>query len=175
MTTPVQSSTVVQDLARSLMQTFDTNKDGQLGSDEFGKFLGQLLGGIKTAEGSPVSAAAQGGPQTLTRGGVQNTHLFEGFDFGREQQVEKSAKDAFLMLAGGSASVPNTKPEAEAWFNQHIRGGMESLGHKIEWVKGDKFQFSNWQGTFVVDFVRGVEGANPSFWWGADPAGSRFT
>ncbi len=175
MTSPVQSATVVQDLARSLMQTFDKNGDGQLGGDEFGSFLGQLLGGIKTAGGTTLSAAAQSGPQTLTRGGIQNAQLFEGFDFGREQNVEKSAKDAFAMLAGSAGSVPQTKPEAEAWFNQNVKAGMEQLGHKIDWVKGDKFQFSNWQGSFVVDFVRGVEGPNPAFWWGADPAGAKFT
>jgi hypothetical protein len=42
---------------------------------------------------------------------------------------------------------------------------MEKLGHRINWVKGDKFQFSNWQGTFVVDFVRGADGADPAVVW----------
>lgn len=174
MTTPVQSSTAVQDLARSLMQTFDKNGDSQLGSDEFDDFLGQLLGGIKTAGGTLTAGT---GPQlqTLSRGAVENTHLFEGFNFDREQLVEKSAKDAFAMLAGKTGSVPATKAGAEAWFNQNIKAGMEELGHKVDWVQGDKFQFSNWQGTWVVDFVRGADGPNPAFWWGADPAGASFT
>lgn len=174
MTTPVQSSTAVQDLARTLMQTFDKNGDNQLGGDEFKDFLGQLLGGISTAGGT-LTAAASAQPQTLSRGGVENKHLFEGFNFDREQLVEKSAKDAFAMLAGRTGSVPPTKAGAEAWFNQHIKAGMEELGHKIEWVQGDKFQFSNWQGTWVVDFVRGADAPNPAFWWGADPAGASFT
>lgn len=174
MTTSVQSSTAVQDLARSLMQTFDKNGDSQLGSDEFNDFLGQLLGGIKTASGT---LTADTGPQlqTLSRGGVENRHLFEGFNFDREQLVEKSAKDAFAMLAGKTGGVPATKAGAETWFNQNIKAGMEELGHKIDWVQGDKFQFSNWQGTWVVDFVRGADGPNPAFWWGADPAGASFT
>lgn len=178
MTTSVQSSTAVQDLARSLMQTFDKNADNQLGADEFNDFLGQLLGGIKTASGTLTAGtgAATGTQlQTLSRGGVDNKHLFEGFNFDREQLVEKSAKDAFAMLAGKSGSVPPTKSDAESWFNQNIKAGMEELGHKVEWVKGDKFQFSNWQGSFVVDFVRGADGPNPAFWWGADPAGASFT
>lgn len=175
MTTPVQSSTAVQDLARSLMQTFDKNSDNKLGADEFNDFLGQLLGGISTATGTLQAATATPQLQTLTRGGVQNTHLFEGFDFGREQLVEKSAKDAFAMLAGKVGSVPATKAGAEAWFNEHIKSGMEQLGHKVDWVQGDKFQFTNWQGSWVVDFVRGADGPNPAFWWGADPAGASFT
>lgn len=174
MTTPVQSSTAVQDLARTLMQTFDKNGDNQLGGDEFKHFLGQLLGGINGAGGT-LTATAAAQPQVLSRGGIENKHLFEGFNFDREQLVEKSAKDAFAMLAGRTGSVPPTKAGAEAWFNQHIKAGMEELGHKIDWVQGDKFQFSNWQGTWVVDFVRGADGPNPAFWWGADPAGASFT
>jgi hypothetical protein len=40
----------------------------------------------------------------------------------------------------------------------------------VNWVKGDKFEFTNWQGTYVVDFVRGADGPDPALWWGADPA-----
>ena len=177
MTTPVQSSTAVQDLARPLMQTFDKNGDSQLGKDEFNDFLGQLLNGIKTGSGTLTAGTGTATPQlqTLSRGGVENQHLFEGFNFSREQLVEKSAKDAFAMLAGKTGSVPPTKAGAEAWFNANIRSGMEELGHKVDWVKGDKFQFTNWQGSWEVDFVRGADGPNPAFWWGADPAGASFT
>lgn len=172
--TTIQSSTAVQDLTRSLMQTFDKNGDNQLGTDEFNDFLGQLLGGIQTSTGV-LSASSATQPQALSRGGVEHKHLFEGFNFDREQLVEKSAKDAFAMLAGRGGTVPPTKQAAEAWFNQNIKAGMDELGHKIDWVKGDKFQFSNWQGSYVVDFVRGADGPNPAFWWGADPAGAAFT
>ena len=64
--------------------------------------------------------------------------------------------------------MPQTKAEAEAWFNANIKGQMESLGHKVSWVKGDKFQFTNWQGTFTVDFLRGADGGNPAFAWGIE-------
>lgn len=49
--TTIQSSTAVQDLTRSLMQTFDKNGDNQLGTDEFNDFLGQLLGGTRHPRG----------------------------------------------------------------------------------------------------------------------------
>lgn len=170
-TVQATSATAVQDLAKNLIKSFDANSDGQLGQEEFGAFLSQLMNGIKTASGATLAAStATTGPQTLTRG-VQNRHLFEGFNFDREQLVEKSAKDAFASLAGATGAVPATKAEAESWFNQHIRAGMEGLGHKIEWVKGDKFQFTNWQGSYVVDFVRGADGPNPAFTWLADPVG----
>ncbi|MGI8673052.1 MAG: EF-hand domain-containing protein [Luteitalea sp.] len=169
-TVQAASATAVQDLAKSLMKTFDANSDGQLGHDEFGAFLSQLMGGIQTAGGTLAASTATTGPQTLTRG-VQNRQLFEGFNFDREQNIEKSAKDAFASIAGASGTVPAAKAAAESWFNQHVKGGMEQLGHKVDWVKGDKFQFSNWQGSWVVDFVRGADGPNPAFTWLADAAG----
>ncbi len=61
--------------------------------------------------------------------------------------------------------MPTTKADAESWFNSNVKGEMEKLGHRINWVKGDKFQFSNSQGTFVVDFVRGADGADPAIVW----------
>lgn len=170
-TVQATSTTVVQDLAQRLMQTFDTNADGKLGADEFGAFLSQLMNGVTTASGT-----LQTGRQLQTLGrGITNRGLFEGFDFDREQNVTKSAKDAFASLADRMGAVPATKVEAESWFNQHIRAGMEELGHKIDWVKGDKFQFTNWQGTYVVDFVRGADGPNPAFTWLAEHAGPSWT
>jgi hypothetical protein len=61
--------------------------------------------------------------------------------------------------------MPTSKADAEAWFNSSIKGEMEQLGHKIDWVKGDRFQFTNWQGTFVVDYVRGAASGNPALAW----------
>ena len=175
-TVQATSATAVQDLAKNLIKTFDANSDGQLGQDEFGSFLSQLMSGIQTASGtlSASSQTATPGLQTLSKGPLRRD-LFEGFNFDREQLVEKSAKDAFASLASGAGAVPATKAEAESWFNQNIKSGMESLGHKVDWVQGDKFQFSNWQGSWVVDFVRGADGPNPSFSWQAEPAGASFT
>ncbi|WP_396623565.1 hypothetical protein [Luteitalea sp.] len=174
-TVQATSATAVQDLAQTLIKTFDANSDGQLGQDEFGSFLSQLMGGIQTASGTLSASSTQAtGLQTLSKGALRRD-LFEGFNFDREQNIEKSAKDAFASLASAAGAVPATKAEAESWFNANIKQGMESLGHKVDWVKGDKFQFSNWQGTWEVDFVRGADGPNPAFTWLADPAGASHT
>ena len=58
---------------------------------------------------------------------------------------------------------------------RHIKPGMESLGHNVDWVKDDKIQFRNWQGSSVVDFVRGADGPKPSFTWLVDPAAASVT
>jgi hypothetical protein len=144
----------VQQLAQSLMSRFDANNDGSLSREEFSGLIGQLMGALnpgKLREG-------EGGPAVK----------FEGFDFVRPQDTKKSAKDAFARIARDVGSMPLTKTEAEVWFTTHVRESFEALGHKVNWVKGDKFSFTNWQGTFTVDFVRGADGPDPALWWGVE-------
>lgn len=164
MTNPI-SQNPVQDLAKSLMDAFDKNSDGQLTTDEFSSFLSKLLSGVKT-EGALGTVAKAVQPETSMLAGA--SLRFEGFNFERSQDVNSSAKDAFAMLAKRSGSLPQSKSDAESWFNTHIKAGMEELGHKINWVKGDKFSATNWQGTFTVDFIRGADGPDPAFQWGVE-------
>lgn len=164
---PIQAGGGVQDLARSLMTAVDGNRDGQLSTEEFSSFLAKLLTGIRT-EATAANFAGLANSPTPASPSAGGSARFEGFDFGRPQDTQRSAKDAFAMLAQRAGSVPQTKAEAESWFNTNIRGEMERLGHRVEWVKGDKFQFTNWQGTFTVDFVRGADGPSPAFWWGVE-------
>ena len=175
-TVQATSATAVQDLAKNLIKSFDANSDGQLGQDEFGSFLSQLMNGIQTASGTMTASSADGrhGTSDAFEGrapprpvrGLQLRPRAERGEVGQGRLRESRQR-------GGR--VPATKTEAESWFNQNVKQGMESLGHKVDWVKGDKFQFSNWQGSWVVDFVRGADGPNPRFTWLADQAGASFT
>jgi hypothetical protein len=163
------SGASVNDLAKTLMQTYDTNSDGQLASDEFGTFLGKLLSGMQ----STTAAAAGSFPITSVTntmafklGAVSSGSVkFEGFNFDSTNNLRESAKYAFAAAAQKSGTMPTTKAEAESWFNTNIKSEMESLGHRINWVKGDKFQVTSPQGTFVVDFVRGADGSDPAIVW----------
>ncbi|MEZ5285887.1 MAG: hypothetical protein R2712_13990 [Vicinamibacterales bacterium] len=147
----------VDQLADSLLNRFDANKDGQLSKTEFSGLLGELMGSLQSS-------------RSFAEGEGSGSMKFEGFNFSRAQDPEKSAKDAFAMIAKKVGSMPLTKSEAESWFNNNVKAEFESLGHKVNWVQGDKFQFTNWQGTYTVDFVRGADGPDPAFWWGADAA-----
>lgn len=159
----------LQDLAATLLKGFDSNSDGKLSSEEFSS----LITGLAAQFGvTPNSTAAAYSTSVATKpivstavdfGGMANQ--FEGFDLGRAQDTSKSAKDAFASLAAKSGRLPTTKTEAESWFNANVKSGMEALGHKINWVQGDKFSFTNWQGTYEVDFIRGADGPNPAFTW----------
>ena len=96
---------------------------------------------------------------------------FEGFDFAREQNVQKSAKDAFADLAKKAGPAPlNDKAQLGAWFSQHIQPGMDALGHKVSSVDGDKFRFKNWQGEYDVDYGRGAGADGGALAWQATDA-----
>jgi hypothetical protein len=159
----INSTTSVQDLAKSLMQTFDTNSDGKLTTDEFGAFLSKLLSGVNTAASATAAAATNTPGATATIG--TSSIKFEGFDFSATKDPLKSAKYSFANAAKAAGTMPTSKAEAEAWFNQNIKAKMEADGHRINWVKGDKIQVSDANGTFVVDYVRGADSGSPALAW----------
>lgn len=161
----VNGTQSVQDLARTLMQNFDANKDGQVSTQEFGTFLTQLLSGINGAAGTAYKGTALGTSPTTSAVTGSSNLKFEGFDFAAVKDPAKSAKYAYAAAAKKSGIMPTSKADAEQWFNTSIKPEMEKLGHRIDWVRGDKFQFTNWQGTFVVDYVRGAGSGNPALAW----------
>lgn len=177
LTSPLPSGNI-QTLLNSLMNNVDTNRDGVVSTDEFGAFLTTLLSTTEVAGEPAPESPGTPTPTTPTPSPTTTQPLlptigtpgitFEGFDLTRAQDPQRSAKDAFAQIASSVGTTPQTKTEAEEWFNQHIRAGMEGLGHTIDWVNGDKFQFTNWQGTYVIDFVRGADGPAPALTWLVD-------
>jgi hypothetical protein len=147
-------------MARSLMRTVDTNGNGELSTEEFTSFLAKLMTGVQTGLAASPTAVT-----TPAAAGTTSNIKFEGFDFAKNADPAKSAKYAFAAAAQKIGTMPTSKADAEVWFNTNIEAEMEKLGHKIDWVKGDRFQFTNWQGTFVVDYVRGAASSNPALAW----------
>jgi hypothetical protein len=100
----------------------------------------------------------------------------EGFDFAREQNTGKSAKDAFAFLSNNAPPPPiNNKQALGAWFSQYVAPGMNALGHRIISVNGDSFTFSNWQGTFTVDFGRGAGAEGGALAWQVDDGSAQLS
>ncbi len=157
----IGSGVSVQDLAKSLMQTFDTNNDGKLTSDEFSTFLSKLLTGVTSAASTSAAATTAAATSTSSSSAVK----FEGFDFSVTKDPLKSAKYSFANAAKAAGTMPTSKTDAETWFNNNIKAKMQADGHTINWVKGDTFQFTDASGTFVVDFVRGADSGNPALAW----------
>jgi hypothetical protein len=111
--------------------------------------------GVWNGTGQVDPSAAVAAAQRST---PNNAVGLEGFDLGRAQDPSFSAKDSFAKAwqAAGSPPPGADKPALTAWFDQHIRAQMEADGHTINWVDGDKFNFTSPQGTFTVDWVRGA-------------------
>jgi hypothetical protein len=160
---PIQPGASIQEMARSLMRTVDSNGNGELSTEEFTNFLAKLMTGVQTGLAGNPTAATPG-----AAAGTTSNIRFEGFDFAKNADPAKSAKYAFAAAAQKIGTMPTSKPDAEVWFNTNIKAEMERLGHKIDWVKGDRFQFTNWQGTFVVDYVRAAATGNTALQWHVD-------
>ena len=95
---------------------------------------------------------------------------FGGFDFTREQNTGKSAKDAFADLANTAPPAPLTdKAALAAWFKQYVEPGMNALGHKVSAVEGDKFRYANHEGDFWVDYGVNAGAPNSNLAWQAEP------
>jgi len=103
--------------------------------------------------------------------GFTPRYAMEGFDFAREQNTGKSAKDAFAFLSNQAPPPPiNNKAALGEWFKKNVAPGMDALGHKIISIDGDKFTFENWQGRFTVDFGRGAGAEGGALAWQVDDA-----
>lgn len=179
-TTPVSASNSTQTLAQALVQKFDKDGDQKLDANEFWTLIQRIAeqltlnaparsAATATSAISPTpirSTSALTAPVTAVGANLP----FEGFNFNRVQDPQKSAKDAFAALAKRSTYMPHTKAECEEWFNTHIRQGMEELGYTIHWVQGDKFQVTAREGVYNIDFVRAAGGDNPGIQWLAEKA-----
>ena len=118
----------------------------------------------------PDPAPAQSSTQPSVFQGFTPRHAMEGFDFNREQNTGRSAKDAFAYLSNQAPPPPiNDKNALAQWFTQYIRPGMEQLGHHVTDVNGDTFRFNNWQGDFTVDYGRGAGADGGALAWQVDP------
>lgn len=103
-------------------------------------------------------------PQILQ--GFTPKYAMEGFNFGREQNTGKSAKDAFAYLANQAPPPPlNDKAALQQWTEQYIVPGMKQLGHDVSNVNGDTFHLKNWQGDFDVDYGRGAGADGGALAW----------
>jgi hypothetical protein len=86
-TSPIQATTVIQDLAKAITSRYDADGDGRLSSDEFSGFLSSFLGSMKTnpltapaSSGLPSATATSGTTPTADRAKVGT---MAGFDFAK--------------------------------------------------------------------------------------------
>jgi hypothetical protein len=89
--------------------------------------------------------------------GFDDTKLRSPLRLGKDG-LPTSAKYTFAKLAMTSRTMPHTKPQAEDWFNEHSREGMETRGFRVGWVRGDEALISTRERPEgeLITFVRGA-------------------
>ncbi len=150
------------------------NIDSTLGNRASGQPTSHTYGQPAAAQAVTAQTPQTYSPQIFQ--GFTPAQTMHGFDFAREQNTGKSAKDAFAFLSNEAAKQGHAAPlnggskdQYGNWFNTYIKPGFNQLGHNAQDAVGDKFRFSNWQGTYDVDFGENA-GAQGALAWMADDA-----
>jgi hypothetical protein len=162
---------------------------GSQESQNFGRKDPNAWAGVATAPTTPATTPPAAGATTPAAGattppavqpsifqGFTPKYAMEGFDFNREQNTGKSAKDAFAYLSQQAPPPPiNDKAALGKWAEQYIVPGMNALGHNVSNVQGDKFHLKNWQGDFDVDYGRGAGAEGGALAWQVDDPTARLS
>ncbi|MDP1569159.1 MAG: hypothetical protein Q8L86_04075 [Vicinamibacterales bacterium] len=189
----ISNGNPIQELARQLVQKFDTNRDGQLTTQEFTGFLTTFLGSLgkdgaasATATAGSGAGVAQGyqvaSAETGLLAGRGGGYAYGGFDFNQaaaNRDVTKSAKYAFAEATRraeeqGAGTMWHTKAGAEQFARQYVKPFLEQQGFSVHEIVGDKMRVSTREnpGGEWVDFVENVDGAHPRLAWQSDGAAS---
>lgn len=153
------SASAVDALARQLIQTFDSNRDGKLTAEEFTSVLRALI------EAKPnASANTSSVPSAMAASGVRRTDHLEGFDLAK-LDASQTTKYRFARAASefSLASVTD-KASAEALLNS-MRPTFEREGLNVLAVKGDRIQVLHEGQPLWIDVIRGAASGAPAFHW----------
>lgn len=164
---PVTYGNALQDLARALFNSVDSNADGQMGLDEFTVFLNRLVTTTTSASQSTVTGSAFS-PVTTTAltfsAGPRSS--MEGFDFGKIANTgHQTIKYRFARVAWNyDLSAVKDKAGAESVLRSMVPD-LEKAGLTVADVSGDKVKLKDGTEEFWVDVVRGANSGSPAFQW----------
>ena len=160
----VSSTNPLDQLARSLVDRFDANKDGQLTTDEFSSFLSNFLNSAATPSGTVPSITSA--PVSFAK--VATKQPLEGFDAGKLADLShNSLKYRFGRVAQNySLASVSDKASAQAVLNS-MKSDFAAANVDVLDVKGDKLQLKDDSGqTIWVDVIRGAgAGAGAGWQW----------
>ena len=113
------TSATIQNLARTVMEKFDSNQDGQFSADEFTGFLDDLVGSVSEQAASTPGKASTAAAATslfLSSAGITDSATTTGsayrdrmlgFDYGRFENARGSLKyDAANLMQGINPGEP---------------------------------------------------------------------
>lgn len=142
------TSNNISELIAKVMDRFDTDKDGQLSTGEFGHFLTGLLGGTPTGPSS--AAGGQAGPARPGQGGGEFRGKLSGFDFSKID--DPSIRDANTSKYKAARIFQDFKPMPESL--PAVIDRLQAEGVNAKQVSFDKIDFGDGYGP--IDVIQGA-------------------
>ena len=168
-TSPIQATTVIQDLAKAITSRYDADGDGRLSSDEFSGFLSSFLGSLQS---NPLTAATNSGmsstnaaASTATTTDRPKVGTMAGFD---------AAK-----LANSSHTTPKYQIGRVLQYYPNTPAGLKAAlpelqqlipGLTITGSKGDQLDFGNYVSpegikVGVIDVIQSAGSGGTAWQW----------
>jgi hypothetical protein len=167
-TLPIDSATPIAQLARSLFDVFDTNRDGKLGSDEFASLIAKLTGGTAAATTATTSTVSANSTTPVWSAASERTprNRMDGFDSGKLANDSHRTPKYIFARAAQYADLSSVTDKASA--ETMLRGMLPELqaaGLQVTDVRGDKIKVVHEGKEGWVDVICGANGGSPSFQW----------
>ena len=159
----VQSTTPFEQIARSLVDRFDANKDGQLTTEEFTTFLSNFLSTAAAPAGAAAPAASA--PANGLKLGTVRPRL-QGFDHDKIADLDHTTvKYKFARVAKQySIESVTSKSAAEDLLNT-MKADLSAAGLEVLEIKNDKIRIRGDQGQELwVDVLKAVGSGRAKAW-----------
>ena len=164
----LQSTSPIDQLARSLVERFDANRDGQLTTDEFTSFLSNFMNAVgapaSTAPGIAAGAPAVGLRKGLVPGG--GAAALEGFNADKIADASHlTTKYRFARVAQQyTLDGVTSKAAAETLLNS-MKGDLAAAGLDVLAIKNDKIKLTVEGGKEAwIDVMRAVGSGQAKAW-----------
>lgn len=164
-TSAVTSQSSIQDLTLSILNQYDTNKDGQLGATEFSNVLSNLLGGSVGGSISTPADVAKANVSPHALGGMPASDM-TGFNYDKiMDESHQTSKYQFARVAWNvDLSSVHDSASAQTLLESMVPD-MQAAGMNVTAVDGDRIQVSDQYGTYWVDVIRDNNGPGKAFQW----------
>ena len=166
-TSPIQATTVIQDLAKTITSRYDADGDGRLSSDEFSGFLSSFLGSLQnnpltssssalSSTNASTSAAAVDRPKVGNMAGFDAAKLANTSHTSPKYQIGRILQD----YANTPTGLKNALPEL-----QQLVPGLAITGSK-----GDKLDFGSYVSpegikVGVIDVIQSAGAGGTAWQW----------
>lgn len=161
----VQSPAPFDQIARSLVDRFDVNKDGLLTTEEFTSFLSNFLTTAAAPAGKAIGAAAYTPPGSGLKFGTVRPAL-EGFDDRKlNDPGHLTAKYKFARVAQQySLEGVNSREAAQSLLNT-MKSDLTAAGLEVLEVRNDKIKIKDDAGRDAwIDVIRSASSGRAGGW-----------